>query len=170
MAAHVLVQKAELLARHCASQRRERGYQIPMASIRKEIFVEAPADAVWSVFRDLGAVHTRLAPGFVTDCKLQGKERVVAFANGFVVREVIIHVDDAARRLVYSARSDQLEHHNASFHVIPMTGDRCRVVWVADLLPDEAAESIGVMMEQGSAAMKRALDRPSASDGPRARA
>ena len=131
-----------------------------MASIHKEIFVESPADAVWSVFRDLGAVHTRLAPGFVTDCRLDGKgrERVVAFANGFVVREIIVHIDDAARRLAYSVRSDKLDHHNAYFHVIPTGENRCRVVWVADLLPDEAAESMRGMMEQGCLVMKKALD------------
>ena len=37
-----------------------------MASIRREIVIEArPAD-VWDAIRDVGAVHTRLAPGFVT--------------------------------------------------------------------------------------------------------
>jgi hypothetical protein len=129
-----------------------------MASIHKEIFIESPADTVWSAFRDIGAVHTRLAPGFVTDCRWDGRERVVAFANGFVIREVIVHLDDAARRLAYSARSEKLEHHNAYFQVIPTGERRCRVVWVADLLPDEAAESVGGMMEQGSLAMKRALE------------
>jgi hypothetical protein len=34
-----------------------------------------------------------------------------------------------------------------------------RVVWIADLLPDEAAGPIGLMMEQGMGAMKTALDR-----------
>jgi Polyketide cyclase / dehydrase and lipid transport len=143
-----------------------------MASIHKEMFIDSPADTVWSVFRDLGAVHTRLAPGFVTDCRLDpdGKERLVAFANGFVVREVLVHVDDAARRLAYSARNEKLEHHNAYFQVIPMGEHRCRVVWVADLLPEEAAESMRVMMDQGAQAMKRALEsnrRP--IDGPHVR-
>jgi len=32
-------------------------------------------------------------------------------------------------------------------------------VWIADLLPHEAAGQVGLMMEQGSAAMKAALDR-----------
>ena len=129
-----------------------------MASIRKEIFIDSPADAVWSVFRDIGAVHTRLAPGFVIDCRMDGKDRIVAFANGFVVREVIIDVDDNERRLVYSARSENLAHHNAYFKVVPIGENRCRVVWVADLLPDDVAETINGMMEQGSTAMKRALD------------
>jgi hypothetical protein len=79
-----------------------------MASIHKEISIEAPVAAVWSAFRDIGAVYTRLAPGFVTDCRMDGKDRIVTFVNGVVVREVIVHVDDEARRLVYSARNDSV--------------------------------------------------------------
>jgi carbon monoxide dehydrogenase subunit G len=132
-----------------------------MASIHKEMSIEAPAAAVWSAFRDIGAVHTRLAPGFVTDCRMDGKDRIVTFVNGVVAREVIVHIDDEARRLVYSARTENLAHHNASFQVMA-NGDRCRVVWIADLLPDSMAEAIGSMMEQGCAAMKKGLERKGA--------
>jgi len=128
-----------------------------MATIRKEVSIASPAPAVWAAFRDIGAVHTRLAPGFVTDCRMDGKDRIVTFVNGLVVREVIVHIDDEARRLVYSARTEKLAHHNASFQVIPNGEDRCRVVWVADLLPDDVAGTIDGMMDQGAAAMKRAL-------------
>lgn len=131
----------------------------PMASIHKEMSIEAPVAAVWSAFRDIGAVHTRLAPGFVTDCRMDGKDRIVTFVNGFVAREVIVHVDDEARRLVYSARTENLTHHNASFQVIANGENRCRVVWVADLLPDGMAEAIESMMDQGAAAMKKGLER-----------
>lgn len=133
-----------------------------MATIRKETSIGSPAAAVWAAFRDIGAVHTRLAPGFVVDCRMDGKDRIVTFANGVVVREVIVNIDDDARRLAYSVRSDNLTHHNASFEVIPAGGDGCSVVWIADLLPDEAAAGIGAMMEQGVGAMKAALERPTA--------
>jgi carbon monoxide dehydrogenase subunit G len=130
-----------------------------MASIRKEISIDAPAEEVWSAFRDIGAVHTRLAPGFVTDCRMDGKDRIVTFVNGFVVREVIVDIDDEGRRFVYSARSENLAHHNASFHVMAKGEGGCRVVWVADLLPDDMAARIEGMMDQGSVAMKKALER-----------
>jgi hypothetical protein len=32
-----------------------------MATAHKEFIVRAPADRVWAAFRDVGAVHTRLA-------------------------------------------------------------------------------------------------------------
>jgi hypothetical protein len=53
-----------------------------MASIRREFFIEAPVTAVWDAVRDVGALHTRLVPGFVTGCKLKrgarGDERTRA--------------------------------------------------------------------------------------------
>jgi uncharacterized protein YndB with AHSA1/START domain len=129
-----------------------------MASIRKELVLERPAQAVWEAFRDVGAVHWRLAPGFVTDCRMEGADRIVTFANGWTVREAIVDVDDAQKRLAYSAKSERLAHHHAAFQVLEAGPGRCRVVWIADVLPHEAARSIGPMMEQGAAAMKRALE------------
>jgi carbon monoxide dehydrogenase subunit G len=127
-----------------------------MASIRKEFDVAAPIDKVWAAFKDIGAVHTRLAKGFVTDCRMDGADRIVTFVNGLVAREVIVDVDERARRLVYSARSERLQHHNASF-TLSASGNGTHVVWVADLLPDAMAQPIGAMMEQGAAAMEKTL-------------
>ncbi|UJR84615.1 SRPBCC family protein [Sandaracinus amylolyticus] len=129
-----------------------------MASIRREISIDAPADRVWSAYRDVGAVHTKLAKGFVTDCRLEDGARVVTFANGFVARELLVDVDDAHRRLAYSARADRIVHHHASFEVIAEGEARTRVIWVADVLPNEMAAPIAAMMDQGSAAMKRTLE------------
>jgi uncharacterized protein YndB with AHSA1/START domain len=134
-----------------------------MASIRKEVSIAAPAERVWDAFRDIGAVHTRLAPGFVTDCRMDGRDRIVTFGNGFVAREVIVDLDDKARRLAYSARSERLAHHNASFQVLDDEkgrdgSARCRLVWIADVLPDEAAKVVGSMMDEGAAVMKRTLE------------
>jgi hypothetical protein len=129
-----------------------------MASIRKELDLRAPATAVWAAFKDLGAVHTRLARGFVTDCRMDGADRIVTFANGLVAREVIIDVDDQAMRLAYSARSERLAHHNASFQILDQGNGGCRVVWIADVLPHEAAKVVGGMMDAGVAAMRKTLE------------
>lgn len=130
-----------------------------MASIRKEIPIEARADEVWDVVRDLGAIHTRFVPGFVTDTVLDGDARVVTFETGFVVRELIVDLDDEARRVAYAATGGTLTHHNASMQVFPEGVERCRLVWITDLLPNEAAEPIGALIERGSAIMKKTLDR-----------
>jgi Polyketide cyclase / dehydrase and lipid transport len=130
-----------------------------MASIRKEISTTASASAVWAALRDLGALHTRLVPGFVVDTQLEDGARIVTFGNGLVTREAIIDVDEEARRVVWSAASERLTHHNASAQVFAGDDGLTRVVWIADLLPNEAAASIGLMMAQGMEAMKTALDR-----------
>jgi len=128
-----------------------------MASIHKEVSLSAATDQVWDVVRDVGAVHTRFAPGFVTDTVMDGPDRIVTFANGLAAREVIIDIDDARRRLAYSVRSERLSHHNASFQVCA-DGAGSRLVWIADVLPDAAALNVAAMMQEGLAAVKRALD------------
>jgi carbon monoxide dehydrogenase subunit G len=129
-----------------------------MASIHKEISLGVGPAAVWDVVRDIGAVHTRFAPGFVVHTTMDGEDRIVTFANGFVAREVIVDVDEARRRLAYTVRSERIAHHNASFQVIA-DGKGSRLVWIADVLPKAAAETVGAMMEDGIQAAKRALDR-----------
>jgi hypothetical protein len=84
-----------------------------MGSIRKEILTMAGTDDVWSVIRDIGALHTRLVPGFVTDTRLKPGARIVTFGNGMVLREPIITVDDKARRLVWSGEGGPFTHYNA---------------------------------------------------------
>jgi hypothetical protein len=140
-----------------------------MASIRKEISTKASAGAVWAALRDIGALHTRLVPGFVVDTRLEPGARIVTFGNGMVVRELIIDVNDEARRVVWSAQSKLMTHHNASAQVFEGEDDRTKVVWIADVLPDEAAGPVGQMMEQGMAAMKATLEALAQKDPPESR-
>jgi hypothetical protein len=131
-----------------------------MASIRTEISLEARPEHVWAAVRDVGALHERLVPGFVVDTRLEGDTRVVTFGNGMVLRELIVDLDDDARRLAWSARGGQLTHHHASAQVFADGTERSRLVWIADLLPDELAGDIRGMMEQAAAVMKKTLARP----------
>jgi hypothetical protein len=89
---------------------------------------------------------------------MEGDSRLITFGNGLVARELIVDVDDQARRFSYSARSERLTHHNASFQVFPEGDARCRVVWLADVLPNEAAKLVGAMMEESIAIMKKTLE------------
>ena len=88
-----------------------------MATVRTSLDTSASAEEVWTVIRDIGAVHTRLAPGFVTDTKLEPGARVVTFINGMVIREPIVTIDDEARRLVWTAEGGWTSHYNASLQV-----------------------------------------------------
>ena len=129
-----------------------------MASVRKEVSIGVPAEQLWAAVRDVGALHTRLVAGFVTDCRLEGDARVVTFANGVVARELIVDVNDKDRRLVWAAVGGRLTHHNASVQVFAEGAGRSRLVWIADLLPNELAPAIEAMLEQGTIAMKKTLE------------
>ena len=128
-----------------------------MASIHKEILIEARPEDVWAAIRDVGAIHRRLAPGFVVDTRLDGDARIVTFGNGMVARELIVDIGDAARRLVWSVVGGRMTHHNASLQVFADGESRSRVVWIADLLPNDLAGVVAGMIEQGMAVMQKTL-------------
>ena len=130
-----------------------------MATIRSKITTNAPADEVWSVVRDIGALHTRLVPGFVADTRLEPGARIVTFANGVMVREPIVTLDDEARRLVWTAEGGRARHYNAAVEVKSLARGATSVVWTADFLPDELQAYFSQAIEAGMAAMQRALDR-----------
>ncbi|WP_076864193.1 SRPBCC family protein [Bradyrhizobium mercantei] len=130
-----------------------------MASIHKDIPIDAPADHVWDALRDFGALHTRLVPGFVTDTQLEGDVRIVTFGNGTVARETLVDCDDKRQRLVYAISSERLKQHSASVQVFADGDARCRVVWIADVLPHEVAPYMDAQMDLGAAAMQTAMAR-----------
>jgi uncharacterized protein YndB with AHSA1/START domain len=128
-----------------------------MATIRKEMTLRANPARVWDAIRDVGAIHTRLAPDFVTNVTLEGSARIVTFANGNVAKELIVTVDDEVCRLVWAVVGTAMTHHNGSLRIFP-EGERSHVVWIADLLPDALAAHVGGMMQHGMDAMKRKLE------------
>jgi len=129
-----------------------------MATIHKEIEIERSKYFVWDAIRDVGAIHKRLVPGFVVDCKLEGDWRIVTFANGMVANELIVSVVDDTCRHSWSARGGSLTHHNASIQVFSESDNKCRVVWIADLMPNEAAETIAEMIQHAMNTMKQTLE------------
>jgi hypothetical protein len=129
-----------------------------MASIYKEFLVKASPLFVWEAIKDVGAIHTRLAKGFVTNTVLEGRIRTVTFANGFVVQEQIVSVNEELRRLAYHAVGGKAAHHNAYFQVLPTSEGMSKVLWVTDLLPDEMKAPIEQLVEFGSVAMQKTLE------------
>jgi uncharacterized protein YndB with AHSA1/START domain len=128
-------------------------------SIRKEIQIDAPPDKVWDALRDFGALHERLVPGFVTDCRMDGEDRIVTFANGATFREVLIDTDDDTRRLVWSIVDEPYDHHNGVAQVFQEDGGGCRFVWTTDLLAaDEVVAQTDEAMKAGIATVKKTLE------------
>jgi carbon monoxide dehydrogenase subunit G len=133
-----------------------------MASIHKDIRIDADPEGVWAAVRDFGAVHARLAPGFVLDSRLEGEARIVTFANGTVARELLVDCDDERRRLVYAVVSERVKQHSASVQVLPGGDGVTQLIWIVDLLPNEIAPYIEGQMDQAALAMQKALGRKAA--------
>jgi carbon monoxide dehydrogenase subunit G len=124
-----------------------------MASILKEITVTASPDQVWEALCDFGGAHRRMAPGVLADCRLEGDERVVTFANGLVLHERLLDIDESERRLAYTAVGGMATYHHASFRVAP-EGAGTRLSWRVDLLPHEIAPQVSGLMDQVMTAVK----------------
>jgi hypothetical protein len=133
-----------------------------MASIHKDIPIDASPADVWAAVRDFGELHRRLVPGFVLDARLDGDARIVTFANGTVARELLVDCDDERRRLVYAVISERVKQHSASVQVLA-DGDSCaRLIWIVDVLPNEIAPYIDSQMDLAATAMQKALRRSAA--------
>ncbi len=134
-----------------------------MAHVHKEAVIDADPAAVWAALADWGALHVRLVPGFVVDTQLDGEDRLVTFFNGATVREVLIDRDEEHRRLAWTIVDGPYSHHNGVAQVLAEPDGRSRFVWIADLLPDEAAANTAEMMERGVAVAKQTLERAAAA-------
>lgn len=67
-----------------------------MASLYKEIQIKCKPEALWTAIKNVGEV-SKLFPGILTASRMADDEtRIVTFANGMEVRELIITVDDTA--------------------------------------------------------------------------
>jgi hypothetical protein len=130
-----------------------------MASIYKDISLDARPDEVWAAVRDFGNVHQRVVPGFVTDCRLDGDSRIVTFANGNIARELLVTMDEERLRLVYAVASERVKQHSASIQIFADGDNRSRMVWIADVLPNEIGPYIDGQMDLGALAMQKNFRR-----------
>lgn len=130
-----------------------------MPTVHHEIEIAVSPEQVWDSVREVGALHVRLVPGFVVNTEMlahaDAPKRRVTFANGVVLDEVIISIDDQRRRLVWSITS--VQHHNGALQIIDSNG-ASRVTWTADVLPADLAEQFSPLMAQGLQTMKAHLE------------
>jgi uncharacterized protein YndB with AHSA1/START domain len=129
-----------------------------MATVRKEILIDAAPERVWDALSDVGALHTRLVAGFVTHTWMDGSVRVVTFGNGVVAREEILSIDPAQRRVAWAILGQQFKHYNSAAWVETEPNGGSRFVWITDLLPNELAARVDQMMAAGIAAAKKTLE------------
>jgi hypothetical protein len=132
-----------------------------MATIIRDVTLDTEQASAWDALKDFGALHQRLAREFITDCHMVTSDtRRITFFNGAVAQEQLVGVDDDARRLAYAIIESSLNmtHHNASAQIAEDNTGRTRFIWTVDVLPDEQAGPINLMMTAGLEAVKRTLD------------
>lgn len=129
-----------------------------MATILRDIEIGASAEFVWAAVRDVGNVHERLFPGFVTEVTMEPGMRHVKFATGWVIHELIVSIDEDLRRIAYASVQGRAQHHNSSMQVVPVAENRCRILWITDVLPDSVAASISDILNHAIPLMVRTLE------------
>ena len=135
-----------------------------MASIHQEISVDVSADQAWAALRQVGQADALFAP-VLNGCQLDGDNRIVKFANGMVLHERILDVDDRRRRVAYAAVDGPgMTYHHASMQIVEAGAGRSLFVWVTDFLPEDVRANLAQLIEQGTAALKRNLEAPRSSE------
>ncbi len=132
-----------------------------MASVQKEIIIDADPADVWAIIGDFIDGPVRMAPGFVTDSRLDEPDvRIATFADGTVARERLIALDDQTRRVAYSVIGGTMQptHDNASMQVFPHGDGRSRFVWIRDVQPDDLTIPMGAGMDYGLTIFKQTME------------
>jgi hypothetical protein len=127
-----------------------------MTTLHDAIEIGVPAASAWEALKDIRRTHEMFA-GVLVASSLDGDVRTVTFANGTVVRERIIGIDDGLKRIAYTVL-DRFEYHASSMQIEAIDDGRCRFVWISDFLPDSRAETVGTLMLLGCGALKRVLE------------
>jgi hypothetical protein len=129
-----------------------------MASITEQVTIQVGADRAWAALREVGRAHVLFSP-VLTAGSIEGDIRTVTFANGMVLQERLLDVDDARRRVAYAVLNGPgMEYHHASMHIAEDGDSRCRFVWTTDAHPPDVIAKITPLITQGAQALKQNLE------------
>lgn len=130
-----------------------------MASIQKSIEIKRGAEQAWAALRVVGNAHQLFAP-VLADAELDGDVRTARFANGMVVHERILDIDEKTRRVAYTVVDGPgMSYHHASMQIVDAGEDRCKFVWITDFLPAEAGPVLAPLIDYGTTSLKANLER-----------
>ena len=128
-----------------------------MSSLRNEIRVGAPVDAVWALVSDSRSI-ARWFPSIAT-CTVDGNVRVCTLKRGGEVREQIVNVDHAIRRFQYRILEGiPVDRHLGTVDVIEIGADDSLVVYSTEAEPDGVGDAIGAAVRTALADLKSVLE------------
>ena len=112
-----------------------------MATVRREVRVNRPAEEVWAVLGDPATIH-QWFPG-IEDSVVDGTTRVVTAASGIPLPEEIVTLDHLQRRFQYRVTAPMMRHHLGTIDVHDLGDGTSLVVYGTDAEPDTLALVIG---------------------------
>lgn len=119
-----------------------------MATVRRELIIDRPADDVWSLVSDPGAI-ARWFPGIVkstytpSDSPGTPATRKVELASGISLVEEVVTNDPLLRRFQYRITGGAFKQHLATVDVIEIDEKRCLAIYGTDATPDVMALVLG---------------------------
>jgi hypothetical protein len=128
-----------------------------MATIREHARINRPADEVWKVVSDAGAMDWFPA---AESCSLRGTTRSVTFKGGITVEEEIVTNDDDLRRFQYRIVGGAMpvDSHLGTIDVLE-DGDGAIVIYGTDVTPDNLAKPMRSSLRAAVEGLKTHLER-----------
>lgn len=128
-----------------------------MATIRHHARIDRPAEDVWQVVADAGAI-SRWFP-MIEESSAEGSTRRCTMKGGGRLVEEIVTSDDELRRFQYRIVDGDMpvEHHLGTVDVLE-DGEGSLVVYSTDVAPDEVAAQMDGALAQGLQGLKQHLE------------
>jgi uncharacterized protein YndB with AHSA1/START domain len=133
-----------------------------LGSIRHEIRISRSADDVWARVRDAAGLHTWF-PG-LTNCTVEGNNRVIFLGSGMAMPEEILVIDDVQRRFQYRITAPIFRHHRGTIDVIALGDDECLVVYSTEADPRTMALTISGGTASALDELQRQMERETEHD------
>lgn len=128
-----------------------------MGSTRRHIRIDRPADDVWNVVSDVGAIADWFPA--IESSSASGSTRSCTVGDGAELEEEILTNDSDLRRLQYRiTKGMPLDFHLGTVDVLE-DGNGALVIYSTDVEPDEVADAMGPMLESGLEGLKALLER-----------
>lgn len=128
-----------------------------MATIRTHIRIDRPADDVWAVVSDAGAISEWFPAIERSSASSDGTTRTITIA-GTEVSEDIVTNDDDLRRFQYRITAPlPVEFHLGTIDVLD-DGDGSLVIYSTDIEPGDMAALLGPALTDALANLKQQLE------------
>jgi hypothetical protein len=134
-----------------------------MATVRREVIVDRPADAVWARVEDPLAIADWF-PGMAA-AEMDGNTRMITTETGIPFPEEIVTVDPILRRFQYRLTLPVVRFHLGTVDVFDLGDDRSLVSYSTDCDPDAMALIIGGATGNALKELKRQLEHEPRAEG-----